>query len=318
MNIASCLDDNYAMPCGVLFVSICENNKDQEIVFYVLSEKLKEENKKTLEKIVAGYGQHICFYTIDPEPVQHCPFQQEFQTPFITLSTYYRLLLSSTLPDNVDKVLYLDCDTIVCGELKELWNTVIDDYAIAAVSDCFGDSIVHYNRLNYDFSLGYFNAGVLLINLNCWRHNNIERKLLEYIRDYPETLEFYDQDALNYILREQKKELPIKYNLTSLFLWKTRYLLVKKSRWEEVFAAIKAPVIVHYTISPKPWHKDSAYLLNHVWLEYYKMSPWKNVPLRYKRTFMQRSKSILRNILVCFKILAPAQSKYRTDLFKKS
>ena len=154
------------------------------------------------------------------------------------------------------------------------------------------------------------------MNLTYWRKHNIEYRLLEYISLCAEALDFFDQDALNYVLREQKKELPMRYNVMDQFFWYVRNVYVKKSRWEDMFAAIKSPVIIHYTTSMKPWHKDSVFYLKDVWMKYYKKSRWKDMPLIYKTSKKTRIKSKIRNVLVAFRLARriPVICRYRDDL----
>lgn len=312
MDIVYCLDDNFVMPCGVLLLSVCENNKAEDIVFHIITEGLRADNRVKLEAIVKQYGRKICFYNIDTSLLKSASESPGLQKPNWTLSVYYRLLLGSVLPENIDKVLYLDCDTIVCDSLSELWSTNLENYAIGAVYDYSGDDIRIYNRLDYDSSLGYFNAGVLLINLRYWRTNKIESLLLEYMNRNVAILKYNDQDVLNYVLREQKRGLPMKYNLMKRFFWQTHHLYLNKSRWSDMFNAIQAPVIIHYTPDEKPWHKDSTFHLDYIWRGYYRLSPWKNEPLTYKASYKQRLKMKLRYILRTVGLLSPEVSMYRS------
>lgn len=313
MDIVCCLDDNFVMPCGVLLLSICENNKTESIAFHIITEGLNPDNRRKIESIAKYYDRMCYFYHIDTSLLKKAFDSPGLRNPNWTLSVYYRLLLCSVLPQNIDKVLYLDCDTIVCASLDELWNIDIQNYAIGAVPDCSGDDIRFYNRLDYDFSLGYFNAGVLLINLLYWRENDIESQLLEYMNRNVAILEYNDQDILNYVLREQKQELSIKYNLMGRFFWQTHFLYVRKKYWGDILTAINSPVIIHYTDRSKPWHKESTIILKEVWLKYYKLSPWRDIPLTYNTPFMRRLYIKIRRVL---NISEP--SKYRSEFIANS
>ena len=315
MNIVCCFDDNYVMPTGVLLLSVCENNKrEKEIIFYAISEELKEENRRILKKIVEPYERKIHFYCIDAERFKNSPIQKEFQDAYLKVSTYYRLFLASVLPANLDKVLYLDTDMVVFGSLAGLWNTDIDTCALSAAIEYLGDSVWHSNRLDCDFPLGYFNAGVLLINMVYWRENNIENELLEYAERNAKVLQFHDQDTLNYVLRDRRKEMPMKYNVVDSYLRETKNLYIKRSRWDEMFSAVKTPIIIHFTGEIKPWHKDSNLFFDSIWLKYYRLSPWKDVPLTYKQTFLKRQMPLLKRLLAHFGLVSVPDYKYRTNL----
>lgn len=316
MNIVCCFDDNYVMPAGVLQLSVCENNKkEKEIVFHaIVSKELKEENRRILKMIVESYGREIHFYYIDANQFKNSSIQKQFQIPYVNLSTYYRLLIGSVLPANLDKVLYLDSDMIVCGSLTELWNTDLDGCVLSAAIEYLGDSVWHCNRLDCDFPLGYFNAGVLLVNMACWRENNIEQELLEYGERNAKALLFCDQDVLNYVLRNRRKEMPMKYNVVDSYLRETKHLYIKRSRWDEMFSAVKTPAIIHFTGEIKPWHKDSNLFFDSIWLKYHRLSPWKSIPLAYKQTFLKRQMPLLRRLLAHFGLVSAQDYKYRTNL----
>lgn len=121
------------------------------------------------------------------------------QRAHLTVETYYRLFISDILPSDIDKVLWLDCDIIVAGDLKELWNEGISDSAVGVVPDFENNNVRVMNRLKYDAAYGYFNAGVLLINLKYWRRENIIPIFTNYISDHYENLYYHDQDVLNYV-----------------------------------------------------------------------------------------------------------------------
>ena len=75
-------------------------------------------------------------------------------------------------------------------------------------------------RDRYSPSLGYFNAGVLLVNLRYWRENNLSESFFEIINKYPERLRYHDQDVLNIVLKEIKLTLPLKYNVQHGYFFK--------------------------------------------------------------------------------------------------
>ena len=165
MNILYALNDKFVPQTATSILSLCENNKDiDEINFYIISYQITNKNKKELVKMVKKYKRTISFIEID-DLNKYIDF--EFDTtgwPQITLA---RLLMDKLLPDSIDRILYLDGDTIVRGTLIELWNTNLDNEILAASIEptisCERKKVL--NLENYP----YCNAGVLLVNLNKWR-----------------------------------------------------------------------------------------------------------------------------------------------------
>ena len=114
MDIVICTDNNYVMPSGVLFCSICENNRQENITFHVIADQsFSDENRRALLSIVMKYDKKICFYQIDPNIFTSFPVGRKDQPIHITLAAYYRLYLTELLPKDLNKVLYLDGDIIV-------------------------------------------------------------------------------------------------------------------------------------------------------------------------------------------------------------
>lgn len=262
MNIVCCTDNNYVIPCGVLITSVCENNSSEDIKIYILTEGISLKNQERLKAVVAKYGKQIEFYTVDKKAFANCPISRH-----ITLATYFRLIMTDILPQDIEKVLYLDCDIVVRHSLHSLWNTDIDSYAAGVIPDMSIDDIRIYNRLQYPSYFGYFNAGVLLVNLRYWREKNLSDRFFEIINQYPERLRYHDQDVLNITLREIKLNLHMKYNVQHGYFFKDP--LISRKYWEEREQAIIDPVILHYS-GNKPWFiefdtpykKDFAFYLN--------------------------------------------------------
>lgn len=194
---------------------------------------------------------------MNAELFKNFPMSESYQTGHLSsMATYYRLYMTEVLPSFVSKVLYLDGDIIVRDSLKLLWNTDISGVAVAAVTDTANNTMMPYDFLRYSPSLGYFNAGVLLINLDYWRENRVLDTFLQFVREHPERLHSHDQDVLNYCFRNAKITLPIKYNVMTEFSKKDAHNWLSWEYEEQLEEAQKHPVIVHFAVAPKPWHSD--------------------------------------------------------------
>ena len=211
--IGLCTDNRYAMPCGVCVTSLLENNKDEEITVYVLEKELTDENRKKFDRLAADYGQKIELIPVDDDIFKGYPTTHQFR-----LSTYYRFLFADILPKDVHKLIYLDCDTLVLDNLRELWDIDVTNYSIAAVEDQQGDNVHIFNRLHE--LKKYYNAGVLILNLDSWRKNSSMRQLMQLMDNNASRFDFLDQDAINVLFRESTLELPYCYNVQNMFYMK--------------------------------------------------------------------------------------------------
>lgn len=271
IHIACNIDSKYVKYNGVMLISLFENNKNESFLIHIIADDLSDHDRYILSEITAKYHQTIKFYT--PNSTLLKGFTVQKFSKRISLATYYRCLLADILPTDIDRVLYLDSDIIICGNITPLWKTPLDTFGIAAVEDLGCNINKRYNLLQYPKEYSYFNAGVLLINLEYWRKHNLTKVFIEYYHKNHENLLFNDQDLLNCIFYKNKKKLDLCWNVQDGFY---RNPPIITSAWKDKYAGIlKKPIILHYT-NRKPWNYDSQHPLRSKYFQYLLLSPWKN------------------------------------------
>ena len=265
INIVFNIDDGFSRHCGVTISSIIRNNKNHIFHFHILGLGLSEDNRHKLQK-TAGKKHTVSFYDIAPELVNNLPYLGEHTT--IAAASYIRLFITDYLPDDIDKVLYLDCDMLVLKSLDELWHTPLEGYALAAVED-----VIRYSEhwLDHDDSIGYFNAGMMLINLRYWREHNVKRQFMDFIDRYADQIRYHDQDVLNGTFFDKKILLYNKWNLFPRFLEK-RY---RDECPEYEKTCSRDPAIVHFVGRKKPWNTRSYHPYFPRYYYYQLFTPWK-------------------------------------------
>lgn len=287
IHIACNIDSNYVCHCAVTLVSLFENNREETFSVHILERGLSAAEQQTLTDLAARYGNRVFFY--EPMPEMLVGFTIRKFSKRISMATYYRCILSELLPRDIDRLLYLDCDIVVLGDIRPFWNTPLDGIGVAAVEDIGSTDAPRYEVLKYPMEEGYFNAGVLLINLEYWRKHDVARACIEYFHQYPERIVYNDQDLLNSILYKHKVFVDLRWNVQDAF-----YRIPKPQdaeAWRAKYGAcLKHPVILHYT-NRKPWDYDSQHPLRNEYFRYLDLTPWKgqralNNPLnRIKRFF---------------------------------
>ena len=317
INIVACTDKKFMMPTGVMMTSVCENNMDTDVVFHIIvDEDVNTDDCRDLKDAVTIYrGKSVLFYHAN-DKMQKKSFPKGMNRNDITRTTYYRLFLAEILPQELDKVLYLDGDVIVRHSLLPLWNTNIEEKAVAAAYDCSSGRIEYYNRLKYPFELGYFNAGVLLINLKYWREHQVLNDFISYMENHADSIRCHDQDVLNVVFRCRKVTVPLKYNFQHPFLLKKCDDYDYWKLEQEVLEAREDPCIVHFTSRWKPWRiyrRGWVHPFSSTWDKYQNMTKWKGVKYDY-RTKSQRIRRYAGNILRRFGLLPPLRqnSKFLT------
>lgn len=186
----------------------------------------------------------------------------------------------------------MDCDVIVNSSLKSLWNTDITEYALGGVRDRINDSIRLYNRLDYSMKHGYVNAGVLLINLNKWREQNVFEKAINIASRNPEILKNHDQDIINIIFHDSKRLLDFKYNLLEYYLYTEDWLYLDRKYYPEIIEACKNPVIVHFCMPQKPWHIECINPYKELYYKYRKLTPWPDLKLTNKKEKLSKKQKL--------------------------
>lgn len=314
LEIVVTTDKNYVMPCGVMLLSLCENNKNNDITIHIIcDESVSDEDKEKLTLTIAPYtNKRIVFYPIDGSLFDNYP---SLSNAYLSKAAYYRLFLTEILPDNVGKVLYLDCDLLVLESLSELWNVDIKDKAIAAVIDAVVTyEVITYNRLRYNPSKLYFNSGVMVINLDYWRKHGAIKQFMDYLSNHPERIVLHDQDILNVVFQDKKLLLPLKFNLQEdFFLKKQKFYIWEYSK--DFYHAISNPVIMHYTVI-KPWHKICKHPKKELFMDYANLSVWKGFELQdypIKKTTKQKILIFLNQCLCLIHLKEKPEYPYLSD-----
>lgn len=288
MTIVLATDDCFAQHCAVTMRSILNHNEDVE--FYILTEGLSEENVNKLHNVAGSCSLNVC--KVDSEALKGFPMP-DVKTEKISIATYYRLFITQLLPASVSRVLYLDCDIVVRGSLRELWDTDLTDKALAAVHypDC-PTMTKNCKRLGIATQLpndpaakqitsNYFNAGVLLMNLDYWRSHELPQRFFEFIAEGKYPLRQRDQDVLNAVTCDETASLPWKYNMMGNEL-ETIKEIVTGEQLEYVKSLGKVdPVIVHFSFRLKPWEFGCRAQYKKDYWQTLKHTPWRGASLHF-------------------------------------
>ncbi|MFS0822744.1 glycosyltransferase family 8 protein [Bacillus sp. 1P02SD] len=283
MNVVYSTDDNYAQHVGVSLISLFENNLEfEQITVFLIENNITNINKKKLKSICIRYNRAIHFINFNIILNQ---LKLNINNS-ISINAYARLFLSSFIDSNINKILYLDCDSIINDSLSDLWKYNIKNYYVAGVADTVSD-LTKFS-INMSTENIYINSGVLLINLKKWRENNIEQKFIKFISDRQGNVFHHDQGVLNGTLKEKILVLPPKYNAMTIFFTMNRneifiYYGMKEYCYNvsELKEAKDKPVIIHFTPAfvNRPWIKGCKHPFNYLYQKYLKMSPWKETQL---------------------------------------
>lgn len=281
--LAYSADDNYGKYLGISMLSLFRSNREwKDITVFVLDCGIREATKKKLIAIVQEYNRNIEFINME---LAIGGLNLQMGVRKISIASYARLFLSSVIPDKYDKIIYLDCDTIIRASLTELWNINLNEYLVAGVQDTVDSFFL--KKIGMEEDEYYINAGVLLINLAKWRRIAIEDKFMDFIDKYKGNVPHHDQGVINALCSNKKYILSPEYNATSniySFSAKTirrMFDIDKFYSQEELDRAKEHPIILHFTtgLVGRPWEMNCQHPMKKEYLKVAKISPWKEEEL---------------------------------------
>lgn len=285
MNVVYSSSDSYASVAGVSMYSLlCNNKSSKELNIYIVDNNISEKNKEKFRKMCSDFGRSLTFIPIaDIEKLAGT----KIDIGRWNISTFGRLFEASLLPDSVEKVIHIDCDTMVMSSLEDLWNRDMEGKIVAGSLECIGDSYKTEIGLSKDDT--YINAGNIMLNLKKIREDNTEELFRNYIKNHSH-LSFVDQAVLNACVKsDEKLVVPLDYNAYSIIYY-IKYKNLKKVKRvttfyseEEVEKAVKKPAIVHFTTcfmdGSRPWIENNVHPLLSTYLDYKSKSPWADTPI---------------------------------------
>lgn len=254
--------DSYAWLTAISITSLLENNREYCFCIFIFSNGIKENNCELLRKIINKYNSEVFFYDLDKIKEKYDQMRIKAKWDF---ATFGRLFAASLLPNNIKKLIHIDCDMIITSSIKELIDLDISNKILAGVKECL--SVNYRNSINVEKNRILINAGLIVFNLEYIRQHNITKRFTDCICAYKK-LEYLDQDILNItISNDEKIILPLKFNSYSVLHYFSYNQLVKLRNphlfysKDEVEIAKEKPVILHFTTCRydfgRPWNIEN-------------------------------------------------------------
>ncbi len=250
MNILITINAQYINQLNILLNSIQKSNRDEKFNVYILNRDLNKKQIKEIEKGLNLEKFYINDIKINEEEISELPVYEE-RYP---VEIYFRIFAAKYLPSDIDRILYLDSDTLVINKLDELYHMDFEgNYFIATTH--IRKMLHKFNeiRLGMEKNEPYINTGVLLMNLEELRKIKIERKVIDFIQKNKKKLILPDQDIISAISGNKIKLVDdLKYNLGDRNL--NYYNLNNPNQKIGMKWICKNTVIIHYFGRNKPWN----------------------------------------------------------------
>lgn len=294
MDIVVASDDNYAPHLATLVCSICENNRDTEIVIHILDNGISIESKAKIFSMTKQYT-HLSFkeYKISDEYISEktgCNLSADR-----SLAAYARIFIPLLLPETVQIALYMDVDAIVLGKLAPMLDEIDHSFCIAGVKDV--NPAARRTAVFLEKQDTYINSGMIMWDMNLCRKKNIVQRFVEFIKKNNGIVDAMDQGTINGALRGDIKVLHPKWNVMTPFFQKDAEELSMMAGWDEYYTqkqldeAVNNPIYVHFTpnMTTRPWTKHCKHPLRKDYIKYRNMTKFKIVTLeKDKRNILTR------------------------------
>lgn len=258
---------NYSVWVGVTMQSIIEHTTSK-ICFHILhDETLNETNRSKLAQVAANGGHRVLFHPLDISSLENT----EQLMGAYTIGAMFRILLPELLPE-LSKIIYLDADLLVTRDIRELWNTDISAYALAAVPDAdVVSGLVRPNviKRNEVPARQYFNSGVLYMNLQHIRKTgDMKSEILSFLERTKES-SLPDQDALNYIYKDSTLLLDSSWNCFINTVRRNKELKLE----QKIYHYVGTRCVLYYltdvdrlyyeTLCRTPWSAEDSRIMLH-------------------------------------------------------
>lgn len=221
-------------------------------IFFNIDDNYIRQSKAVMRSILAHTNATVCFYICGGQKRDFEGFnvvclnkpdlsiiKRKTDYKHITSSACYRLFLPTLLKD-VEKVIYLDCDTVVLDDIQKLWD--FDVKYIAGVQDGLYDRQAKKNKLTHL----YINSGVMVLNLENLRKINYYERI-QQAQGGQYNLSLVDQDTINIAFGDLIEHLPLEWNV---------YAKIYSETTCDMMKVRKNPSIIHWCGDEKPWNSD--------------------------------------------------------------
>lgn len=265
VNIAFAIDNNYVIPTMVALDSIFKSSSSTtKYNFYVLESGLTKHSKELMSKQIEKGNHNVSFISIDDNVISDWEGLNVIAPIIIA-----RILIPDLLPKEVEKVIYMDTDIFVTADLAKLYNIDLEFMSTGMVKDF---SEAHLSKLyapfGFKFTHGYYNAGIMLMDLKKWRNMNLSRRIFETMYANPQMYKevpLADQNVISEVVGPTILPLDLRWN-NQCYLSRCKFISDNDG------------AIYHYTID-KPWNRLINFELSEAETRY--LQHWKNSPYKY-------------------------------------
>lgn len=283
INIAYACNEAYMEQTTVSLVSLFKNcSVPEKLHIFFIDMGITDESKAEMEKVVVSYGSVLTILSYDD--IAYDLIISE-KTGRHIKSVYAKIFFGRI--EGIDRIIYLDSDMVISGDIKDLWDIDLEEYVIAGVETLH--TIEDNAKIGYTQDDRAINDGMVLMNLKEWREGQYLEKCQAFIKKYNGEPPVLSEGTINAVCKDRMKIIHPRYNLMSAIVGENvkriegltgrRYYSQKM-----IDEATANPCIIHFLSGfyNRPWCKHCSHPLKDEYLKYRELTKWKDTPLQDK------------------------------------
>ncbi|EOG1934904.1 lipopolysaccharide 3-alpha-galactosyltransferase [Providencia stuartii] len=270
-HVAYGIDHNFLYGCGVSIASLLMHNERTNFSFHVfIDDSISDTDLARFRELSDDYNVQITLYIINSSSIKTLPTTKNW-----THAIYFRFIVAEYFINKIDYLLYLDADVVCNNSIEGLTQLDLQNKVAAVVTE--RDENWWKKRAQTlgfpEVSAGYFNSGVVYVNLAVWEENQVTKKSMSLLMDtnINHKISYPDQDVLNILLADKVVYLDVVYN--------TQFSLNYELKDQFHYPVNQNTIFIHYVGPTKPWHEWATYETAKPFSDARSVSPWNNVPL---------------------------------------
>ena len=279
INVAFAADNNYAQHVAVAMASVMTNVKSGcSVRFFLLSDGIETALLERIKETASRF----CAELIVIDLSKAAGFEKVYTSGHISRAAYFRLALPDILPPDVTKIIYLDTDLLVLGDITKLWDVDLEGLPLAAVPD-YGIMASKRSMKEKEKTIrlpagdAYFNSGVMVMDVGKWREHGYTQAVVDVVAKHE--LRHHDQDALNWVFAGKWKKLPLSWNVIPPVMQLLPKILRNGTFRKNALAARRSISILHYAGRCKPWEFVRAKGFNESYYDYLALTAFAKEPM---------------------------------------
>ena len=279
INILYQFDENYAPYAGISITSLLINCGCKVHCFLLTTNTDNEDIRKVISTINKYGGEAT---VLDASSVNEKLESLNFPKYRGNYTTNFKLFIDDLIPKDIERIAYIDSDSIITGDISQLNNIEMADYPIGMVLDSVSNDTKEMKGFKPEDH--YFNGGFILFNMPVWRSSGIQDEIINHVLTTHKRYAAPDQDLINIVLKDRIMLLHPRYNLQPThfaYSNKTYFRYFKPKGYyseNEIKEAVEKPVMLHTFrfLGEFPWHKNNLHPQNSYFDQYMEKSLWKN------------------------------------------